>query len=159
MKTFYVISTLTSALFTKIDKSYLLMTDSLYTRLPIEIGYSSFREFCIYSDINRLGTFVHIRTPEMYRDIQMDNGRNEVLIFVTKKQLEDSHDWFCYIAIFNDLLLQQTDCEDYKILKTKSRRTTLLFDTETYVLYHEQRNVRDVNDFVNKNGYCRLEYI
>ena len=89
----------------------------------------------------------------------MDNGRNEVLIFVTKKQLEDSHDWFCYIAIFNDLLLQQTDCEDYKILKTKNRRTALLFDTETYVLYHEQRNVRDVNDFVNKNGYCRLEYI
>ena len=79
--------------------------------------------------------------------------KNEVLIFVTQKQLENKIDWFCYISFFFlNLLMEETDYEDYKFLKTKSCRITLIFDAETYKQYRGQQTVRDVNDFVNKAG-------
>ena len=127
-KTTYVITKPTSAVFTTISNSYHLKTDL---------------------DSN-LGTVVHIKTPQMYLDINCEN-ENQILIFVTREQLENSSDWFCYIAIAMDLLMQETDVDVFNILKTKSCRTTLVFDHEMFRLYYQQQR-RDINEFVNKNG-------
>ena len=65
------------------------------------------------------------------KDINFEN-ENEVLIFVTKEQLENSLDWYCYMDIAIDLLMQETD-GDYKMIKSKTCRTTLVFDNETLI--------------------------
>ena len=127
-KTTYVITKPTSAVFTTISNSYHLKTDL---------------------DSN-LGTVVHIKTPQMYLDINCEN-ENQILIFVTREQLENSSDWFCYIAIAMDLLMEEKDFEVFNILKTKSCRTTLVFDNEMFRLYYQQQR-RDINEFVNRNG-------
>ena len=49
-----------------------------------------------------------------------------------------------------DLLMQETD-SDYKMIKSKTGRTTLVFDSETFRLYCQQQR-RDINEFVNRNG-------
>ena len=117
------------------------------------IKNSRAHELCIDSDITSslFGTVVHIKSPEMYREINQENGKNKIIIFVTKKQLENRLNWHCYMEIAIDLLVQETDFEDYTISQTKSCRTTLIFDIETYKLYCQQTNFRDINEFVNKH--------
>ena len=133
-KTTYIITKPTSAVFRKISYSYPLKTD-----------LDPF-----------LGTVVHIKNPQMYQDINFENV-NEVLIFVTREQLENSLDWYCYMDIAIDLLMQETD-SDYKMIKSKTGRTTLVFDSETFRLYCQQQR-RDINEFVNKDGNSGDKFI